>query len=181
MKHCDMCRTPSSCTAHESCSYDEADTAPEQWRQQCLVARIQRDEALKDAERSKAYKRVMKLENQKLKRQLVAAMEGRDITLAYPCSMYNSWAAFVDIRRDRHHEFPTYESWIISDDAECRSFRQGWEARGKVAREPGYYPDPIDFDPQNDQGHAAAEVRAEGSTKTPEERADLKNNANNHE
>lgn len=23
MKHCDMCRTPSSCTAHESCNYAE--------------------------------------------------------------------------------------------------------------------------------------------------------------
>lgn len=60
-------------------------------------------------------------------------------------SMYNAWAAFVDIRRDRFHEFPTYEDWILSNDPECRAFRQGWAAKGAVLRDPNRYPDPIDF------------------------------------
>lgn len=58
--------------------------------------------------------------------------------------MYWAWAAFVDIRRDRFHEFPDYESWILSDDSECRSFRQGWAAMGAIMRDPNRYPDPID-------------------------------------
>ena len=58
--------------------------------------------------------------------------------------MYWAWAAFVDIRRDRAHEFPTYESWILSDDAECRSFRQGWAAMNAITRDPERHPDPID-------------------------------------
>ena len=52
----------------------------------------------------------------------------------------------MDIRRDRLHEFPSYESWIVSDDAECRSFRQGWAAMGAIMRDPNRYPDPIDSD-----------------------------------
>jgi hypothetical protein len=64
-------------------------------------------------------------------------------------SMYNAWAAFVDIRRDRRHEFPTYEDWILSDDTECRSFRQGWAAMGSIIRDPKRYPDPIDEVPTN--------------------------------
>ncbi len=60
-------------------------------------------------------------------------------------SMYNCWCAFVDIRRDRLHEFPTYEDWICSDDAEARSFRQGWAARWNIENDRDYYPDPIDF------------------------------------
>lgn len=59
--------------------------------------------------------------------------------------MYNAWAAFVDVRRDRFHEFPTYEDWILSDDPECRAFRQGWAAMGAILRDPNRYPDPIDF------------------------------------
>ena len=64
-------------------------------------------------------------------------------------SMYNAWAAFVDIRCDRRHEFPTYEDWILSDDPECRSFRQGWAAMGAIIRDPKRYPDPIDADRTN--------------------------------
>jgi hypothetical protein len=59
-------------------------------------------------------------------------------------SMYNCWAAFMDIRKDRKHEFPTYECWICSNDPECRSFRQGWAARWKTEVARNYYPDPID-------------------------------------
>ena len=61
---------------------------------------------------------------------------------APPCSrsaMYWAWVAFVDIRRDRFHEFPSYESWIVSNDAECRSFRQGWAAMGAIMRDPNRY------------------------------------------
>lgn len=65
-------------------------------------------------------------------------------------SMYSAWVAFVDVRRDRLHEFPTYEDWILSDDLECLAFRQGWTARGAILRDPNRYPDPIDF-PLNDQ------------------------------
>lgn len=59
-------------------------------------------------------------------------------------SMYNCWAAFVEIRKDRHREFPTYESWICSEDSEARSFRQGWMARWNVEKDRNYYDDPID-------------------------------------
>lgn len=61
-----------------------------------------------------------------------------------PISMYWAWAAFVDIRRDRFYEFQTYEDWILSEDAECRAFRQGWAAMGAIMRDPNRYPDPID-------------------------------------
>ena len=71
-------------------------------------------------------------------------------------SMYNCWCAFVDVRRDRLHEFPTYESWICSDDPEARSFRQGWAARWSIQKEPNRYPDPIDFDFENAKGDAQA-------------------------
>lgn len=80
----------------------DVDTAPEQWRSQCLVARIQRDEALKSAERAKAYKRVMKLKNQKMKRQLAAAM---DVISAIEeryidgCDTYEDWKFMGDNAR----------------------------------------------------------------------------------
>jgi hypothetical protein len=64
-------------------------------------------------------------------------------------AMYNAWSAFVDIRRDRRHEFPTYEDWILCDDPECRSFRQGWAAMGAILLDPESYPDPIDADWEN--------------------------------
>ncbi len=80
----------------------EVDTAPDQWRSQCLVARIQRDEALKSAEHAKAYKRMIKFDNQKLKRQLAAAMsvistiEERYID---GCDTYEDWKFMGDTAR----------------------------------------------------------------------------------
>ena len=64
-----------------------------------------------------------------------------------PCSrssMYRAWAAFVDICRERAHEFPQYDGWILSSDPECRAFRQGWAARWNSEQDPDYYPDPTD-------------------------------------
>lgn len=54
---------------------DEIDTAPEQWRSQCLVARIQRDEAIKSADKARAYKRVLKEENARLRLELGKALK----------------------------------------------------------------------------------------------------------
>lgn len=56
---------------------ETADNAPEQWRAQCLVARIQRDAAIdqieilkKQLEAAKAYKKRIKTENDNLRQQL---------------------------------------------------------------------------------------------------------------
>lgn len=57
-------------------------------------------------------------------------------------SMYNCWCAFVDIRLELAHQFPTYGSWICSDDPEARAFRQGWAARQCIADDPKRYPIP---------------------------------------
>ena len=80
----------------------EVDTAPEQWRSQCLVARIQRDEALKSAEHAKAYKRVMKLDNQKMKRKLAAAMNvisAIEERYVDGCDTYEDWKFMGDAAR----------------------------------------------------------------------------------
>jgi hypothetical protein len=70
--------------------------------------------------------------------------------------MYRAWAAFVDICRERAHEFPQYDGWILSSDPECRAFRQGWAARWNSEQDPDYYPDPIDS--ENDQTMAGDEI-----------------------
>lgn len=51
-------------------------------------------------------------------------------------SMHNCWLAFIDIRREREHEFPTYGPWILSSDPEVVAFRQGWAAMGAIIRDP---------------------------------------------
>jgi hypothetical protein len=45
--------------------------------------------------------------------------------------MNHAYLAFIDIRKDRAHEFPDFTTWILSSDPECVAFRQGWAARSK--------------------------------------------------
>ena len=61
---------------------DEIDTAPEQWRSQCLVARIQRDEAIKSADKARAYKE----ENARLRLELGKALKSLENAIGEPAA-----------------------------------------------------------------------------------------------